>query len=123
MTDLPELAVYVLTALVGVAAGIAFAAPAGAYRVLGSVSGLLTTVAVVVVAFSVADQAPWIGPVYALVSVLTTLLVSASVQGGEPGLLGEPYGRRIVLLAFHRRRLASLRASASDPVDEPVTAR
>lgn len=119
MTDLPELAVYVLTSLVGVAAGIAFAGPAGAYRVFGYVSGLLTTVVVVVVAFSVADQAPWIGPVYALVSVLTTLLVSASVQAGEPGLNGEPYGRRVVLLAFHRRRLASFRASASEPVDNP----
>jgi hypothetical protein len=43
MTDLPELVVYALTALLGVAAGMAFAAPAGRYRVFSTLSGALTT--------------------------------------------------------------------------------
>lgn len=114
MAELPEVVMYALATLVGVAAGIAFAGLAvAAFRWLGYVSGLLTTVVVVVIAFAVADHAPWIGPVYAIVAGITTLLVSASLQSDEPGLLGESYWHRVVLLAFHRRRLTSAQASAA----------
>lgn len=115
MAELPEVVMYALATLVGVASGIAFAGSTiAAFRRLGYVSGFLTTVVVVVVAFAVADHAPWIGPVYAIVAGVTTLLVSASLQSDEPGLLGESYWQRVVLLAFHRRRLASAQASAAE---------
>ncbi len=110
-----EITAYGVTALVGVSSGLAFgAAGATAHRSLGYASGVLSTVAVVVVAFALGGRAPWIGPVFALVTVLTTLLVAAAVLRGHPGLLTEPYWRRVILLAFHRSRVDSVTGEQSE---------
>ncbi len=105
---------YALTALVGVAAGMAFAAPAGRYRIFGTLSGVLTTVPVVVVAAAIGSHAVWTGPLYAVMAALTALLVSAALQVDHPGLLAETYWRRVVLIAFHQRRLASVQREANE---------
>lgn len=114
MTDFPELLVYALTALLGVAAGMAFATPAGRYRVFGTLSGALTTVSVVVVAVAVGSHAVWMGPLFALTAAVTALLVSAVLQADHPGLLAEPYWRRVILIAFHQRRLAAVQREVNE---------
>ncbi len=114
MTELPELVVYALTALLGVAAGMAFAAPAGRYRVFSTLSGALTTVSVVAVAVVVGSHAVWMGPLYAVTAAFTALLVSAALQADHPGLFAEPYWRRVVLIVFHQRRLAAMQRELDD---------
>ncbi|WP_426324174.1 hypothetical protein [Microbacterium sp. E-13] len=110
-----EFTTYGVTALVGVSAGLAFgAADATAHRWLGYASGVLTTIAVVVVAFALGSPAPWIGPVFALVTVPITLLTAAGVLRSHPGLLTEPYWRRVILLAFHRSRVDSVTGEQSE---------
>lgn len=109
MDVLPEIAVYGLTAAVAIAVGVSMTAPAtGPTRWLGCVSVALITLVVVVAAFALAGHAPWMGAVYALVAGVTVLLVAAAVQRDRPALLAEPYWRRVVLIALHGRRLASV---------------
>jgi len=107
VADLPEPVVCALTPLLGLAAGIAFAAPAGKRRIFSTLSGALTTVSVVAVAIAVGSHAVWMGPLYAVTAGLTALLVSATLQVDHPGLFAKPYWRPVVLIAFHQRRLAA----------------
>lgn len=104
-----EMLIYTLTALIAFSTGVTFgAAPAGTLRVLTSVAGMLSTVAVVIAAIPIGAAAPWMGPLFAVVVGLTTLLVAAVARATEPGLVGETYWRRVTLIAFHNGRLRTV---------------
>ena len=105
-----EVLVYLLTAMVAVAAGIAFSIPAaGVFRALAALAGALLTVAVIIAAFQLGAAAPWMGPIHALVAAASALLVSAAARAGEPVLATEPYWRRVTLILFQARFLRRAR--------------
>ncbi|MFV0375279.1 hypothetical protein [Microbacterium sp.] len=104
-----EMLIYVLTALIAVSTGVTFcAASAGPLRVLTNTAGILSTAAVVIAAVVIGAGAPWMGPLFAIVAGLTALLVAAVARAAEPGLVGEPYWRRVTLIAFHNGRLRTV---------------
>ena len=107
-----EMLIYTLTALIAVSTGVTFgAASAGPLRVLATVAGTLSTAAVVIAAIAIGAAAPWTGPLFAIVAGLTALLVAAVARAAEPGLVGEPYWRRVTLIAFHNGRLRTIESN------------
>lgn len=107
-----ELLIYTLTTLIAVSTGVTFgAASASPVRVLATVAGMLSTLAVIVAAFAVGTAAPWMAPLFAVVAGVTALLVAAGVRTAEPGLIGEPYWRRVSLIAFHNGRLRTVESN------------
>lgn len=115
-----DLALYVLMSLLGVSAGIAYGVAATREpRRLSYTSGVLTTVAGVFATFAAGADAPWGGPLLALVTILTALLVAERILRNHPGLLAEPYWRRVFLVSFRRRQLDTVRPDTSPAYPSP----
>ena len=98
--------IYAATAVIAahVAATVTLAGRTTSGRILAA-AGLLTAVAVVVLAFAIGGAAPLMGPLFAGVAAVTSFLLTPLRYAGHPVLLGEPYWRRVVLLLFHQRAL------------------
>jgi hypothetical protein len=96
-----EAGIYTVAVLLAVAVGLTVAAAGLLIRL----SAALTIVVFTALAFAWSDRAPWAGPLFALVAVLTGLLVSAHAQQAHPMLAAEPYWRRVLLIAAHGGRL------------------
>ncbi|MCZ4302516.1 hypothetical protein [Microbacterium oxydans] len=100
---LTEPIVYALVFLLAVSAGLAFgAATAMPNRWFGRGSGLLITFVVVFVGLQLGARAVWIGPIYALATVATTVMVAAVVRRNEPAFLAASYWRRMLLVVAGR---------------------
>lgn len=69
----------------------------------GLTSGVLIVVAVILGGIAVGGQAPWVGPIFAVTAVLTTLLAAAWVSSGDPAFKDESFGSRMVLVLSPRR--------------------
>lgn len=109
--------VYLLTVLLAVSAGLGFGVKAaGVHRWLGCVAGILVVAFVVVVGFMIGARAVWIGPIFFLVSMVTTVMVGASVRRNEPMFLASSYWRRILLVG---RGYKSEPAEASGDTERP----
>lgn len=99
-----EILTYVLTAALAVSAGLVLGgAPSTTYRRTGFIPGLLIMGVVVVVGFALAARAPWMGPIFAIVSVLTGMLSAAATKKNEPAFERETlYNRAIAVLNVRR---------------------
>lgn len=102
MLDLNETLVYVLTGALAVSAGIAMAIPTKAFRWAGFSAAILITAVVVITGFTIGAAAPWIGPIFAIIAALTSVLIAAASRRDEPGFRGESYWRRVVLVLSPR---------------------
>ncbi|AUG29748.1 hypothetical protein [Microbacterium hominis] len=104
-----EMLVYTITALIAVSTGMTFGAvPASPLRVITTTAGVMSTVAIVIGAVVIGPEAPWMGPLFAVTAGLSALLVAAVARSAVPGLIGEPYWRRVKLIAFHNGRLRTV---------------
>jgi hypothetical protein len=65
-------------------------------RALGAV-GLALIGVFVVVAFLEAPRLPLLGPLFAVVSIVTSVVVQAHRLREHPALAGEPYRRRVLI--------------------------
>ncbi|MEV4736681.1 MULTISPECIES: hypothetical protein [unclassified Microbacterium] len=111
--------VYLLTVLLAVSAGLGFGVKAaGVHRWLGQVAGILVTAFVVVVGFMIGAHAVWIGPIFLLVSMVTTVVVGVSGRRNEPMFLASSYWRRVLLVS---RGYKSEPGEASGDAGRPCT--
>lgn len=96
--------VYVATAALAVSAGLSFGArPAGPARWMGVAAGALIVGAVTAGGLALASQTPWVGPMFAIVTGATAVLVSAHARRDEPGFRCEPFWRRVRMALSTRR--------------------
>lgn len=115
VTELAEIGIYALTVLVGIATGVASAAPAGSqYGRARELATVCVTIVVVAAAVVLFGDAPWMGPVFACAIGFTATLAAAVLQRNRPSLRGESYWRRVMLLMLHRRRLADVDAASDE---------
>lgn len=95
--------VYVLTAALGLSAGVMFGVKISPpFRLAGVMAGVLVVGAVVGFGLSLGDEAPWIGPLFAAIAIITSVLISAEARRDEPMFLVEPYRRRVILVLSPR---------------------
>ncbi|MFS0895000.1 hypothetical protein [Microbacterium sp. 179-I 3D3 NHS] len=102
MPDLNETLVYVLTGALAVSAGIAMGVQTKALRWAGFSAAILITGVVVITGFTIGAAAPWMGPIFAVIAALTSVLIAAASRRDEPGFQGESYWRRVVLVLSPR---------------------
>jgi hypothetical protein len=104
---------YLLTIPLAVSAGLSFGLTgSGVHRRLGQAAAGLIAVFVVVVGLMIGTQAVWIGPIFLLVSMITTVIVGAFVRRDEPMFLASSYWRRILLVS---------RGDKPEPTNAPRT--
>ena len=95
--------VYVVTAALALSAGVMFGVKIGPpFRLAGVVAGTLIVGVVIGFGLSFAGDWPWIGPLFATISVVTSVLVVAEARRDEPMFLVEPYWRRVILVLSPR---------------------
>jgi hypothetical protein len=95
---------YVATAALAVSAGLSFGArPTGAARWLGVAAGAIIVGAVTAGGLALGSQAPWVGPMFAIVTGATAVLVAAYTRRDEPGFRSEPFWRRVRMALSIRR--------------------
>lgn len=95
--------VYVLTAALGISAGVMFGVKISPpFRLAGVMTGVLTVGVVVGCGLSCGGEAPWIGPLFAAIAIITSVLVAAEARRDEPMFLVEPYWRRVILVLSPR---------------------
>lgn len=58
---------------------------------------------VVVAGFALGLRAPWVGPIFAIVSVLTGTLSAAAAKKNEPAFEHETYWNRVIAVLNVRR--------------------
>ncbi|MDQ0647281.1 CHASE2 domain-containing sensor protein [Microbacterium natoriense] len=99
-----EILAYVLTAgLAGSAGLILGITRSNRHKAIGLIAALLIVASVIVAGIVAGARAPWIGPIFAIVAVLTTLLTTAGASTDDPALRNERFGRRLVLAFFPKR--------------------
>lgn len=100
-----EVLAYILTAALAISAGLTLgAARSSRHKAASLVAGLLVVASVVIASIAAGTHAPWMGPIFAIVAVLTTLLTAAAASGGDPALRGESFGRRVALVLSKRHQ-------------------
>lgn len=112
-----EVLVYALTLALAVSTGLCMGpTPSGPSPWTGALAGLLSTGVVAVGAFTLGASAPWVGPLFALVSLLTATLAAASAKGYDPAFADASFGSRIVAVLNARQGVrAEARAREADP--------
>lgn len=104
-----EIVVYVLTAAQAVAAGVVLAvASGGRHRSSLYIVGVLIVGVTVVMGFILGSNAPWAGPILAVVASVTRILAGAAFLGSDPAMRPEQFGRRVVLTLSRRPRSSDL---------------
>jgi hypothetical protein len=99
-----EILVYVLTASLAVSAGLVFGGVSATARRRSTISAGLLIVGVVTAAgFALGSSAPWVGPIFAIVSMLAGTLFAAAAKRDEPAFEDESFGSRLVAVLNVRR--------------------
>lgn len=99
-----DIVVYVATAALAVSAGLSFGSrPTGPARWLGVAAGALIVGAVTAGGLALGSQAPWVGPMFAIVTGVTAVLVAAHARRDEPEFRSEPFWRRVRMALSTRR--------------------
>lgn len=99
-----EILTYVLTAALAVSAGLVLGgAPLTTYKRTGFIPGLLIMGVVVVVGFALGARAPWMGPIFAMVSLLTSTLAAAAEKRNESAFANETFWNRVIAVLNVRR--------------------
>lgn len=93
---------YFLTLIFGVCVGISVAY---ADRWLQTLANVGVTLVFVAVALSVSNRWPWMGPVFVLSAILTSVVVAAVRLREHPMLEGVGFLRRAAMWILHPRRL------------------
>lgn len=91
--------IYLLVALLALSAGICMGlASSSSHKRLLQVASFAVVVVVVVAGFHIGVDAVWIGPIFALVALLTSVMVAAYARREEPVFLANSYWRRMLLV-------------------------
>lgn len=99
-----EILVYVLTAALAVSAGLILGgSPSSAHPRAGFIAGVLIVIVATVTGFLLGASTPWIGPLFALVCLVTGTLAAAAAKGDDPAYRDESFGNRIVAVLRVRR--------------------
>ncbi|MGW9159274.1 hypothetical protein [Microbacterium sp. NPDC055665] len=98
-----EVLTYALTAALAISAGLTLgSARSSRHKAASLIAGLLIVASVVVASVALGAQAPWMGPIFAIVAVLTTTLAAAEASADNPALKDESFGRRLALVLSRR---------------------
>lgn len=82
-----EILVYVLTASLAVSAGLVLGGPSSStHQWMRLTSGLLIVMVVVVAGFALGLNAPWVGPIFALVCMLAGTLAATAAKRSDRAL-------------------------------------
>ncbi|MCS3442824.1 hypothetical protein [Microbacterium phyllosphaerae] len=99
-----EIVVYALAAAQGVSVGMMLGIASGSrHRAALRTAGLLVVGVTVTAGFMLGATAPWIGPIFAIVSALTSVLTTARTLGADAAMRAESFGQRIVYVLSRRR--------------------
>lgn len=99
-----EILVYVLTAALAVSAGLVLGwSPSTRYPRAGFTAGLLIIGVATIAGFILGSDAPWMGPIFALVCLTTGTLAAAVAKGEDPAYRGESFGTRVLAVLNVRR--------------------
>lgn len=99
-----EILTYVLTATLAVSAGLVLGGvSATAHRRSAISAGLLIVGVVTAAGLALGSSAPWVGPIFAIVSMLVGTLFAAAAKKNEAAFEDESFGSRLVAVLNVRR--------------------
>lgn len=99
--------IYVATMMLAVSAGLmAGARIASPHRWTGGIAAVLIVGGVLIGGVVLGSAAPWVGPIFGIVSGITVVLVSATARRDEPAFRSEPFGRRVLMVLSRQYRPA-----------------
>lgn len=102
-----EIVAYMLTTVLAVSAGLVMGGwPSNTHRWMRLTSGLLIVAVVVVAGFTLGRNAPWVGPIFALVCMSAGTLAAAAAKRNDPAIEHEPFGSRLIAVLNERRGVA-----------------
>lgn len=115
-----EILVYVLTAALAVSAGLVLGGLSSTvHRWAVIAAGLLIVAVVTVAGFVLGLSAPWVGPIFAIVSVLSGTLAAAAAKKSEPAFEDKSFGSRLIAVLNVRRGVPLGEADLRPDIQSP----
>lgn len=110
-----EIVVYLLAIAQAIGVGLVFACASGSrHRSALNISGLVLIAVAVGAGFALGPRAPWVGPIFAIVTSVTGIVATARSLRDDPAMRDESFGWRVVYALSLRPRRADLDRGATD---------